>query len=63
MSGPVGRRRARRTVISALLAIAALVAVANAHLVYVAVATQPACVDHIKDHGAPGNFRAAKSAC
>jgi hypothetical protein len=47
------------------LAVAALVFVAaNAHLVYVAVSTQPECVAHLKDKGgAPGQFRAAKSAC
>ena len=49
------------------LAVAAgvlLFAGANAHLVYVAFASQPDCVAHLKDAGsAPGQFRAAKSAC
>ena len=37
---------------------------ANAHLVYVALASQPDCVDHLKEAGSePGQFRAAKSAC
>ena len=37
---------------------------ANAHLVYVAISSQPDCVAHIKDKGeAPGQYRAAKSAC
>ena len=41
-----------------------LFAAANAHLVYVAIASQPDCVAHLKDAGsAPGQFRAAKSAC
>ena len=40
-----------------------LLAVANAHLVYVAVASQPGCVPHAKDGGAPGTFKAAKPAC
>ncbi len=40
-----------------------LVAVANAHLVYVAVASQPDCVPHAKDGGEPGTFKAAKPAC
>jgi hypothetical protein len=40
-----------------------LVAVANAHLVYVAVASQPGCVPHAKDGGEPGTFKAAKPAC
>lgn len=48
-----------------LLVTAVLVVlVANAHLVYVAVSTQPGCVPHLKDRGdAPGQYRAAKSAC
>ena len=41
-----------------------VVIAANAHLVYVAVSTQPECVAHLKDKGdAPGRYRAAKSAC
>ncbi|MEO9612756.1 MAG: hypothetical protein ABJG86_12805 [Nitratireductor sp.] len=39
-------------------------ALANVHLVYVAVRSQPACVDHVNSPGAaPGVYRAAKSAC
>lgn len=41
-----------------------LFALANIHLVYVAVRSQPACVDHLKSAGdTPGTYRAAKSAC
>lgn len=41
-----------------------LFAGANAHLVYVAIASQPECVAHLKDAGSkPGQFRAARSAC
>ena len=41
-----------------------LFAAANAHLVYVAVASQPDCVAHLKEAGSgPGQFRAAKSSC
>jgi len=42
-----------------------LVLAANAHLVYVAVTSQPDCVAHLKqtDTGQSGSFRAAKSAC
>ena len=40
-----------------------LVAVANAHLVYVAVTSQPDCVPHLKEAGTGGSYRAAKSAC
>ncbi|MGN6548979.1 MAG: hypothetical protein ACTHJ3_03670 [Pararhizobium sp.] len=41
-----------------------LFAGANAHLVYVALASHPGCVAHLKDAGSgPGEFRAAQSAC
>ncbi|WP_105441220.1 hypothetical protein [Neorhizobium sp. T25_13] len=47
-----------------LSAAALLVLLANAHLVYVAVSTQPDCVPHLKERGgSPGAYRAAKSAC
>ncbi|WP_315918306.1 hypothetical protein [Mesorhizobium sp. SP-1A] len=39
---------------------------ANAHLVYVAFASQPACVPHLKAAGEKGGatpYRAADSAC
>lgn len=42
------------------------VVLANAHLVYVAFASQPGCVQHLKERGEaarPGSFRAAASAC
>ena len=45
-------------------AVLLVVAAANAHLVYVAVASQPGCVAHLKEAGSKaGAFRAAKSAC
>ncbi|PKP72066.1 MAG: hypothetical protein CVT83_01860 [Alphaproteobacteria bacterium HGW-Alphaproteobacteria-5] len=43
-----------------------IVLLANAHLVYVAVTSQPDCVDHIRSSEVPapaGSFSAAKSAC
>jgi hypothetical protein len=40
-----------------------LVAGANAHLVYVAVQSQPDCVAHAKAPGDGHRYRAAKSAC
>lgn len=43
-----------------------LVAVANAHFVYVAFSSQPDCIDHIKRGvavAAPGKFSAASSSC
>jgi hypothetical protein len=39
-----------------------LVAGANAHLVYVALSSQPACVAHVKP-GETGGLSAARSAC
>ncbi len=44
--------------------IVAVLLAANAHLVYVAFTSQPACVDHLKlPDGSPDHFRAAKSGC
>jgi hypothetical protein len=43
-----------------------LVAAANYHLVYVAIASQPDCVEHVRTGQgatAPGLFAAAKSSC
>jgi hypothetical protein len=39
-----------------------LFAAANAHLVYVAIRSQPDCVAHAKETG-DGGYIAAKSAC
>lgn len=56
-----GRRRA--VWVAVLVAGAALVAFANAHLVYVALGSQPDCVPHAKSAGEAGTFRAARPAC
>lgn len=42
-----------------------LLAVANGHLVYVAVTSQPDCVAHLKpgETAPAGSFTAARSAC
>lgn len=40
-----------------------LVAGANAHLVYVAVQSQPDCVEHLEGAGDGHGYRAAKPAC
>jgi hypothetical protein len=59
---PTRPRRFR--VLWLLAAAVALFAGANAHLVYVAVSSEPGCVTHLKDKsGSPGEYRAAKSAC
>ena len=58
------RSRTRRTV--GLLIVTGLIVgvAANAHLLYVAVTSQPDCVDHVRlGEGGSGVFGAAKSAC
>ena len=36
---------------------------ANGHLVYVAIGSQPDCVPHAKSAGEAGGFRAARPSC
>jgi hypothetical protein len=65
---PIRRVRTRTVVGLSVLAAVLLLAGANAHLVYVAVTSQPDCVDHVREGDVakgqvPGSFRAAKSAC
>lgn len=50
----------RLVALSIVAAGVALVTVANAHLVYVAVSSQPGCVAHVDDGK---TFQAAKPAC
>lgn len=46
------------------LGTVAVLLLANAHLVYAAFSSQPACVAHLKvPDGSPDHFRAAKSGC
>jgi hypothetical protein len=64
-AGPVAKW-AKWPLLAWFLAAAVLLAVvaANAHLVYVAVASQPDCVAHLKEAGSQaGEYRAAKPAC
>lgn len=44
-------------------AVLLLFAAANAHLVYVAIQSQPECVAHVKVGAEATGYRAAKSAC
>ena len=63
-SEPVQRRRGRLWLWIAL--VIAVVLAANAHLVYVAVSSQPACVTHVRQgEGSAdrGHFSAAESSC
>lgn len=56
----------RRTLaVGGAIAAALLVLLANAHLVYVSVKSQPDCIAHLKPgaHGESGAYSAAKSAC
>jgi len=56
------RLTSRTTIGFVVAAVAALLVGANAHLVYVAVTSQPDCVAHARqgDTGANGSFRAGK---
>ena len=61
--GDVRWQSTRRLLLVAAVVIVGVLLAANAHLVYVAFSSQPDCVSHLKGEGAPGTFRAAKSAC
>lgn len=66
MTGARTKRRIGMPLLGWLLAAGTLlvVAAANAHLVYVAVVSQPDCVAHLKEAGSQaGAYRAAKPAC
>ena len=61
-----GQFRTRAAVWAAVCAGLLLVLIANSHLVYVAVTSQPECVAHVRQgEGSPkdGKFSAAKSSC
>lgn len=58
--------RSRAFFVGLALASLLVVLLANAHLVYVAVRSQPACVKHAKEparDSMPAAFRAARSSC
>lgn len=62
MTAVAGRRWSWRVFAYVLAGLCITVfVVANAHLVYVAVTSQPDCVPHQKGEG--GGYQAAKSAC
>lgn len=65
MNAQTGTSRLNWRLLSLLIAGAAftLFVAANAHLVYVAVQSQPDCVPHLKTSGDGDTFRAARSAC
>ena len=57
--------RARRFHLLWILTAAAMIVFvgANAHLVYVALTSQPDCVQHLKTEGRDGAYRAARPSC
>ncbi|MGE0652495.1 MAG: hypothetical protein AB7P12_12200 [Alphaproteobacteria bacterium] len=58
------RIRSRILVGAGIIAGLLMVIAANVHLVYVAMSSQPDCVEHIRAAGdAPGTFRAARPSC
>lgn len=68
MTGAVIARRRRVNRLAVVLVVAGgvlLLLAANAHLIYVAVTSQPDCVAHVRlgDAAAAASYRAAKSAC
>jgi len=59
-----GTRRNWRLIALLIVGLGVAVVIgANAHLVYVAVTSQTACVPHAKSVGGDGAYRAAGSAC
>ena len=64
MADRAPRPKARLMISLIVAAVALLLVLANAHLVYVATTSQPDCIAHLKTSGeASGSFRAAKPAC
>lgn len=56
-----GGRRALWLMLAGVLAGGLILA--NAHLIYVAVGSQPDCVPHAKSASEAGGFRAARPSC
>lgn len=63
-AGKARQRGGRKALWLALAgALAGGLILANAHLVYVAVGSQPDCVPHAKSAGEASGFRAARPSC
>lgn len=60
---PPGRINWRIAAFLIVAAGLALFAGANAHLVHVALMSQPDCVQHLKTEGRDGAYRAARPSC
>lgn len=66
MKTAVAGSRARLYALAGAALVVAVVALANAHLVYVSFASEPDCVRHIRagtGPGTSGGYAAAQSAC
>jgi hypothetical protein len=65
--GAAAKPRRTRTIVWAVLGAGLLlVLIANSHLVYVAVTSQPDCVAHVRQgegSASDGKFSAARSSC
>ena len=60
----LSRRLSRRFWLSLAFVLGAMVVLANVHLVYVAITSQPPCVPHLREPGQDSiTYRAAQSAC
>lgn len=57
------RNRRRRLLYLLVLPGVVLFVVANAHLVHVALTSEPDCVAHLKTKGRDGVYRAAQPSC
>lgn len=55
--------RAKRIALVLAGLVVLVILAANAHLVWVAVTSQPDCVPHTRSPGADGAYRAARSNC
>jgi hypothetical protein len=65
-AGAALRRMKTRPVVWAAIGAGLLLLIANSHLVYVAIVSQPECVAHVRQgEGDPahGKFSAARSSC
>ena len=65
MTALARRPRLNWRLVSLLIAGAGLLVFigANAHLVHVALSSQPDCVEHLKTEGQDGAYRAARPSC